>query len=217
MLFQTIGLTGAPKRTAPAQPHLVVVEINLEQEFAGLRRGEERSFRRIFDAYFPRILTYCKRLLRLEHLAEEAAEDVFIQLWHKRRRLEAAGNGQALLYKIARDTSYTYLRRIAREERYRQGLIDQLRREATPAEALPNLLREEESSAIRTMIETLPPRRRQIFKMHFFEGADNGTIAERLSLSPNTVKAQLVKARAYLRGKISQELGPGVVVLLLLM
>ena len=186
-----------------------------EQElFAGVRRSDERCFARVFDGYYPQILTYCRRLLRLDHLAEEAAEDVFIQLWKARHRLDVEQSGQALLYKIARDVSYNYLRRIAREEKYRAALLAELAGRATAYEEVPTLLHEEERTAVRNMIEELPPRRRAIFKMHFFEGADNGTIASRLSLSPHTVKAQLVKARAYLRTRVTKELGAGVALLL---
>ena len=185
-------------------------------EFAAVRRGDERAFARVFDAYFPQVLTFCRRLLRLDHLAEEAAEDVFIQFWKARHRLDPEQGGQALLFKIARDVSYTYLQRMAREERYRTALLHELAasRARTQVEGVSaELLHAEERRAVRAIIDELPPRRRAIFKMHFFAGADNGTIASRLSLSPHTVKAQLVKARAYLRGRVAQSLGTSVAVM----
>ena len=52
-------------------------------------------------------------------------------------------------------------------------------------------------------METLPPQRKAIFKMRYFEGKDNSKIAEQMQISINTVKVQLVKARRHLKQQLA--------------
>jgi len=55
------------------------------------------------------------------------------------------------------------------------------------------------------VIETLPPKRLEVFKLRYYEGLDNNSIAEQLGISINTVKVHLAKSRLYLKEKITQE------------
>ena len=55
-----------------------------------------------------------------------------------------------------------------------------------------------------TMIDSLPPRQREVFLMHM-DGARNKEIAEKLNISVNTVKIQKKRALATLRQKLNEQ------------
>ena len=65
------------------------------------------------------------------------------------------------------------------------------------------MIEKEQLEAISKLVETLPPKRKTIFKMRYFEGKDNGTIAEQMHISINTVKVHLMKARHHLKQQIA--------------
>jgi len=61
------------------------------------------------------------------------------------------------------------------------------------------IIEKEQLMQLNEIIETLPPMRLVVFKLRYFEGLDNGKIADQLGISINTVKVHLAKARLYLR------------------
>lgn len=181
-----------------------------------LKSGCKKSFQRVFEDTYPLIFHYCLKFIRQEALAEEATGDVFIRLWQKRAIIDPHQPIEALLYKIARDTAYNYLKKIASDERLKQVYFEQYPViETKDGETI--LLAEERSATVKKIIEALPPRRQEIFKMHYYEGIDNQSIADQLHLSPHTVKAQLVKARHYLRQQLNLTVHESLFLLFLLL
>ena len=163
-----------------------------------LRNGDEMSFQWIFNKYHHVIYCYCLRFIKQKTLAEEAAGDVFILLWKKREIINIDHTIQPFLYKIAKDTAYNYLKKIASNKRLMNFFL-----EAYSQESFKNVelifIENEELEAIHVIVESLPPKRREVFQMRFFEGKNNKAIAEQLHISSNTVKAHLVKARIHLK------------------
>jgi len=167
-----------------------------------LTKGDKKGLEWIFEQYKMPVLHYCIKLLRIQDLAEEATADVFIKVWEKRLLIDPKRSLAPFLYKIAKDITYDYLRKVASQDRLRQKflenypLVDQ-----KDGEWL--FLRKERMAKVMLLLDTLPPQRKLIFKMRYFDGIDNPTIARELNLSIHTVKSQLGKARSFVR----QELG----------
>ena len=61
------------------------------------------------------------------------------------------------------------------------------------------LLLREELAVLECAIEALPPRTREVFRLHKFEGASYDEIAVRLGIAKNTVMVHMVKALGHLR------------------
>jgi len=154
----------------------------------------------VYDRYHARIYYYNLRFLYQEELAEEATADVFIQLWKKRSMLNPEGIILPFLYKLAKDISINYLKKIASSERLKQEYIEHflLFKEDTQEDKLIKL---EEWENLISQIELLPPKRKEILKLRYQEGLDYKSIAQKLNISPHTVKVQLVKARKFLKYK----------------
>lgn len=137
-------------------------------------------------------------------MAEEATADVFITLWKKRSIIDPNLPIQSFLFKIAKDTAYNYLKKIASNARLKQAYL-----ESYPTIDLKNgevlFLEKEQLIQVEKVIETLPPKRLEVFKLRYYEGLDNNSIAEQLGISINTVKVHLAKSRLYLKEKITQE------------
>lgn len=167
-----------------------------------LAKGEKKGLNWLFEQYKKPIFHFCMKLLKDQVLAEEATADVFIAIWKKRKLIDTYHSIQPLLYKIARDTAYSYLRKVASDKRLKQRFLENYPlADLQDAEWL--YLKKEHVNRVIHIVETLPEQRQQIFRMRYFDGKDNPAIAEELELSIHTVKSQLVKARKFVR----QELG----------
>lgn len=66
----------------------------------------------------------------------------------------------------------------------------------------------------RSLVEELPPARREIFKLSRFERLSNKEIALRLSISERTVETQLYRATRFLKRKLLSDEGLGLLILL---
>ena len=135
-------------------------------------------------------------------MAEEATADVFITLWKKRTLIDPNLPIQAFLYKIAKDTAYNYLKKIAANDRLKQVYLKNY-----PLIDLKNgevlFLEKEQLEQLNQIIETLPPKRLEVFKLRYHKGLDNNTIAQQLGISINTVKVHLAKSRLFLKERMS--------------
>lgn len=60
---------------------------------------------------------------------------------------------------------------------------------------------------IDSLIENLPPARREIFRLSRFEQLSNKEIAKKLSISEKTVETQLYRSFQYLRSKLPLDKG----------
>ena len=176
------------------------------QRLVSLKNGDASSFRLIYDEYHSLIYYYSLKFLRQEQIAEEATADVFILLWQKRTIIDPSLPIQALLYKIAKDTAYNYLKKIASNSRLKRQFVKNYPTiEFKDGEV--TLLEKEQLSQVETIIESLPPKRQAVFKLRYYEGFDNGMIAEQLGISINTVKVHLSKARLYLKEELLHHKG----------
>ena len=169
---------------------------------SALKNGDENSFKWVYAKYFQVIFVYCKKLIGIEVLAEEATSEVFVTLWKKRTIINTNQSVQPFLYRIAKFKAYDCLKKIATDKELQaQFLLSHNTFDFKSGERL--LIEKEQLEAINKLVETLPPQRKTIFKMRYFEGLDNMTIAKQLKISSNTVKVHLVKARQHLKQHLS--------------
>ena len=163
-----------------------------------VKNGDMNSFRWIYDEYHDKVYHYCFKYIRQKEVVDEITADVFVKFWERRDRLEKRFSANGLLYKIARDYCIDHLRKTARSRELRDLYLSHYK------ESLSNAIEEEihfkESlEVIGKVINTMPPKRKQVFQMRYQNHMTNDQIAKELDISPNTVKAHLAKASNFVR------------------
>ncbi|MCB0566289.1 MAG: RNA polymerase sigma-70 factor [Phaeodactylibacter sp.] len=169
------------------------------QHLKALVQGNEQSFRWLYDYYHQKIYHYSLRIVRLKPLAEEATADVFVIIWKKRRQLDPLMPFEPLLYKIAKDMAYNYLKKIAVDNRLKENFLNQSNDLKNNKSGEIIFLEKEALLAIHEIVENLPQKRKEIFKLRYYEGLNNQFIAQKLNISVNTVREQLARARQFLK------------------
>jgi RNA polymerase sigma-70 factor (ECF subfamily) len=87
---------------------------------------------------------------------------------------------------------------------YRQGYVDYLQQETPDCTFITEeaVLFNELDNVLHGLLENMPPKRREIYRLHREEGLSYKEISDRLSIAGSTVNTQLTKAIGYLRHHI---------------
>jgi RNA polymerase sigma-70 factor (ECF subfamily) len=160
-----------------------------------LSEGSKHAFDILYNRYWKLVFnTAFKRLDDMER-AQDIAQDVFVQLWISGTSA-LIKNLPAYLNVAARNGVFKHLEK---EGKY-AALPDTVAElEGAFGGADANILHAEFLEAFNQLIEKLPAQQRLIFKMRFEEDLSSQEIADKLQISPKTVRNQLGKALNTLR------------------
>lgn len=178
--MRPVRLTADP----PADPDAVV---------AWARDGDTRAFEAIVRRHERMVFGLAARILRERALAEEVAQEVFLQLFRSIGRIQSDAHAVFWLRRVAAHRAID----VARREPARHARV--------PLEAAPPLAlvrRDGDPWLARTLEQAvlgLPPRARAVVTLRYQEDLDPTEIAELLDAPVNTVKSQLKRALAVLR------------------
>ena len=168
-----------------------------------LKKDDPLAFEQLFHKYSQPVYAFVLSVLKSEYEAEEAVQRVFYKVWNKRKDLDESLSFKAYLFTIALNITKKYYRDKLREQKYKQDLAIELNFNSTSDLSVvefQNLL-----DYLDTIIEKLPSSRKQIFLLSKKEGLSNSEIAEKLNLSVQTVKNQLVSARSFLLSEAGKD------------
>ena len=166
--------------------------------FTRLASSDETAFGALFDAYKGPFYATAFKMTRSADAAEEIVQEVFIALWDKRIQVASARNPIGYLVTILHNSIYAHFRLIVQERKLKQKMTDGNRgAEENPVEAL--LLAKENRALLQAVIGQLPPQQQLIYRLSKQEGLSREEIADKLNISPNTVRNHLSAAVEFIR------------------
>lgn len=163
---------------------------------AQIAAGDEKAFERFFALYKDRFYAVALKMTRLDHVAEELVQDVFLHIWQKRDTLGDIDNPSSYFFTALYRRIYNHYRRMARERRSLQLGLKTSEFDNTTDETV---LAHESQQLISQAIKQLPPRQRLVFSLSKQEGMGREEIAGKLHISPHTVKNQLADALKFIK------------------
>lgn len=164
-------------------------------------KGDEKAFRLIFDHYWRKIYSVAFTLTKSVELSEEIVQDVFLKIWLQKDRLPTVARFEAWLFVVARNHILNQLRKKTLDHHFTNHLETYF--SMTAASPEQELLQKEARLLINKVIEQLPARQREIYRLSRNEGLDVNTIAQQLGISPLTVKSHLTKALLNIRQSVN--------------
>jgi RNA polymerase sigma-70 factor (ECF subfamily) len=160
---------------------------------ARLRTADRDAAEELFNACYPRLAGWVRRLVDDDETAHEIAAEAFTRLLS---RWSALDNPQSYLYMIATNLVRDHWRKTSRERRAIRTITATVPREPSwqPAQDVD----------VRALIEELPPRLRSAFLLHYYAGFGVKEVAALLGRPEGTVKADLHHARAKLKAAVGE-------------
>jgi RNA polymerase sigma factor (sigma-70 family) len=138
-----------------------------------------------YRRYGPLVYRRCLRLLHSEAQAEEAMQDVFVELCRRQAQIEDRGLS-SLLFRMATNVS---LNRLRSRKRHPESDDDRLLLQIASADGL------EERSASEGLLARLfgrePPSTRVMATMHYVDGMTYEEVAAEFSMSVSGVRKRL--------------------------
>jgi RNA polymerase sigma-70 factor (ECF subfamily) len=166
-----------------------------------LKQGNITAFEAIYRKYAPWVYNFILSLLYDKSLAEDFTQTVFLKLWERRTYIDADKKVDSYLFTIARNLVYKETEKRLMKKSYldERPYVD--KDEGTEAKINARSLQE----YIDSLVEQLPPERRQIYKLSRIEHLSNKEIASLLSISEKTVETQIHRSLRFLKQKLSEE------------
>jgi RNA polymerase sigma-70 factor (ECF subfamily) len=166
-----------------------------------IARGERAAVRACYDEYTGLIWSIARRMTRTRADAEDAVQDVFVEIWRSAPRFDPAqGTEKVFITTIARRRLIDRLRRVRRGSSLDVPLEpDEL---ADPAPHNEGELRCDAERAA-WVVARLRPEQSRVLRMGLLEGMTHSEIAAATGLPLGTVKTLmrrgLIQVRAWLR------------------
>ena len=166
------------------------------------RTTDRAAAEELFNACYPRLAGWVRRLVDDDDTAHEIAAEAFTRLLARWSTLD---NPQSYLYMIATILVRDHWRRAGREL-LRRGGYDTLatRRAVSAASHGDPVFHPSQDVDVRALIQSLPDRLRQPFLLHYYAGFPVREVAAMLGRPEGTVKADLHQARSRLRAALGE-------------
>lgn len=164
---------------------------------ARLSEGDENAFKALFHSYKNKLYQYSLRYVKSCDTAEDIVQDAFLKIWENRHQLNADQEFGAYLFRITRNQIFNQFKKAVYQAAYTQYHI----------QSQPDLNHQTEwevfcgdyEAHLQKAVQQLPAQRQLIFQLSRKEGLSHEEIAQKLSLSKNTVKVQINKALKSIR------------------
>ena len=172
--------------------------------------GDEAAFSQIYKHYWPTLYAAAYNHVRATEVAEDMVQDLFANLWLKRKGIIIHGSLQAYLYTAIRHRIYDYFDK----QRVRQQVHEQLAYQSPVASNATDqkVGYAELQVQFVNAVEQLPPLTKTIFCLSRYDYLSTQDIAGQLNLSTKAVEYHLNKALKFLRNHLKEFIVPALVI-----
>jgi RNA polymerase sigma-70 factor (ECF subfamily) len=190
---------------------MIIEQADLDDFFLlRFKNGDELAFEKIFKSNHKQIVGFCNQFICDLDKAKSLSQDVFLNLWLNREKIETLNGIRAFLYTYAKSSCLKYIRHqkvISKYEgKHLQEREEELSREVLESFDFNSLEFTELEELILQSINDLPEKCRQVFIMSRFEGKMNKEISDELSISVKSVEANITRALKTLKLRLSDYL-----------
>jgi len=165
--------------------------------------GDENGFVELVRRYKSGVYRVVISIVKDKRTAEEATEDTFMKLYNKAHTFKHRSSFKTWLYTIAANTAKNYLKKLKR----RNGVLsldEDIFTVNTPNDPIKRTEVRATLEMLERIVDGLPGRQREVFRMKYMADLSIREIAETLELSEGSVKASLSFALA----KVREEMTP---------
>jgi RNA polymerase sigma-70 factor (ECF subfamily) len=164
-----------------------------------LQAGDGAVLAELAERYSPRLRYYLRKMLGDADSAEDALQEVWLDVFRSAARLADPAACPAWVYRIARDRAFRELRRKSRAP---APLGDD---EPADAAAEDEEFSAEDAARIHAALDQLPPEGREVLVLRFLEDMSYEEIAGVVGCPVGTVRSRIHYAKRALRRALDKE------------
>jgi len=179
-----------------------------------VRDGDAASFEVLLRRYRLPLVSYFRRMVRDQALAEDLAQEAFLRVYKSRERYQPEAKFTTWLYRIATNLALNAIRDrrdevsgSADDDGEGSGVLERFIDPCPTVEQ--RLVQRDRERLIRQSVESLPENQRAAVILHKYQEVDYRQIAGILSVSESAVKSLLFRAYETLRLRLEPLLREG--------
>ena len=169
-----------------------------------LAAGDFKAFGVLYEKHHRPLYLFALKLSKNHHEAEELVQSVFVTVWETRQTIDPAKSFSAYLFSIARNRYYDMLRKRVNESYYADYILHQ--NNDTVDDLEKQIEDKEIYEIVNKLLQQVPERRQEIFRMSRNENLSYKQIAKKLQISENTVDSQIRHVLNFLRKELPKYL-----------
>ena len=178
--------------------HLINSENGFLTEEVSLGHG--LPFDDLFHTYSKKIYGVAKSFYLNHEDSEEIVQEVFIKLWNNINKLDPDQSVNSYVITVTKNSILNFLRSKSVRQNY---LLEQTYSKPPGKNHVEDFIFFNDLiSKLNQCVQSLPPQRRKIFKMVFFDGHSADKVSLKLSLSKRTVEHHIYSANKFIRDQL---------------
>ena len=170
--------------------------------FEKVKSNDLTSYEVIFKKYIKELYRFAFTYVRDSQIAEEMAQEVFLYVWEKRGQIEIQTTLKTYLYSAVKNKCLNYIK-LELPKQQSMGDISEVMLSVSSGNQDEGE-NEQLKKYIKSAIDALPKKCRQIFLLSRNAGMTYEEIAEELDLSKKTVENQMGIALKKLRESLEE-------------
>ncbi len=160
-------------------------------------KGYHQAQRRMFELYRSRVLSLMIRMTGDREEAEDLLQDAFMRVLSRIGDFRGDSALGTWIHRVAVNEALQKLRRKRRRKRIFDDAVEEISKPVTHTEDPSRRM------DVRSAIEDLPPRMREMVELRYYDGLTYEEIADELGMSKGTAGSKLHKARERLRSHLA--------------
>ncbi len=177
------------------------------------KEGDVAAFDTIYRKYSRKLFHFALGLVKEREMSRDIVQEVFINLWEKRSKVDLNLNFDNYIFTIAYNSILKFFRKRAVETRLKEQMLVNSPEVLESVEG--NVIYYELLELANNSIENLPPMRKMVYKLNRQEGMKIKEIARKLNISKRTAENHLARALKHLKEELSWMSVPAIIFVLL--
>ncbi len=172
-------------------------EFTEEELIEGCLLNDRRCQEMLYRRFFPKMMSMVMRYAQDEQRGMEILNNGFLRVFKKLEQYKGIGSFEGWIRRIVYHAISDYYKK---ESRYLKFIVLDEKDRDVPTDALDQLYYDD----IIQLVDALPEKSREVFKLHAIEGYTHEEIGALLGISDGTSKWHLSNARSQLKKSISK-------------
>ncbi|MEO9965951.1 MAG: RNA polymerase sigma-70 factor [Reichenbachiella sp.] len=165
-----------------------------------LKNGCHQSFTNLFHLYAKKLYNFAYKYTESHAESEEIVQEVFLKIWNKKDSINPKLSFNAFVITIAKNLIFNKIKKEASRRQYRAQIASS---EMITNETENNVIFADLAELANNKVESLPPKRKQIYLLRRDSGLSVKEIAAQLGIAESTVENQMNKAIKTLKSNLS--------------
>lgn len=162
-----------------------------------LKKGDIKAFEYFYNKYFEDLCSFAFGFIGNVNDAQDIVQETFVYIWKNRETIEMNRDCAAYLLQITKHKCLNHIKHSAVQQKYEEHKENCDKFNDNSDYSIDDI--KELQLRIKSALDKLPSKCREIFLLNSIEGMKYKDIANKLDISENTVKTQVKIAYKKLR------------------